>query len=317
MLPLSTLLENITGVYVPLLLGKTSLILSAEDTGLSGSNQFDGLRFYAALDKYRPNSLVLTPALLEALIMVVQHNADIAQSLHFIAVGGARVSPALLAQAQALQLPVYEGYGLSECASVVSLNLPGDSAADTCGKPLIADSVSIANDGEIIIHNQSMLGYIGEPAAGATIASGDLGFIDAAGYLHISGRKKNQIITSFGRNVSPEWLESNAQSIGQIQQIVIFGDGEAFLSAVVVSTSEADARQGVALLNATLPDYARIQHSVFCGQRLEQIDGLTTANGRPKRAAIKQYFGDLLTINQDLLSQPTALSMTSYQHTTE
>ncbi|MEI8633311.1 AMP-binding protein [Vibrio sp. PP-XX7] len=88
MLPLSTLLENITGAYVPLYLGVTSVVLDGASVGLMGSSQFDAVLWMKILLEYRPNTLVLTPALLHALIALTQQNPDVAASLGFVAVGG-------------------------------------------------------------------------------------------------------------------------------------------------------------------------------------------------------------------------------------
>ncbi|OXE29674.1 long-chain fatty acid--CoA ligase, partial [Vibrio parahaemolyticus] len=109
---------NITGVYVPLMLGVTSSILPGEQTGLLGSSQFEPRLFAQALATIKPESLVLTPALLLALIHIAKQQPSLVGSLKFVAVGGARVSSQLINTAHALNIPAFEGYGLSECGSV-------------------------------------------------------------------------------------------------------------------------------------------------------------------------------------------------------
>ena len=68
-------------------------------------------------------------------------------------------------------------------------------------------SISIDDDGEVLVSGANFLGYLGETPPAQTLPTGDLGHLDEAGFLHISGRKKSQFITSFGRNVAPEWVE--------------------------------------------------------------------------------------------------------------
>ncbi|WP_347365685.1 AMP-binding protein [Vibrio vulnificus] len=211
LLPLSTLLENITGIYVPLLLGLPSIILPGHKVGLLGSSQFDPTLFAKALAHYHPATLVLTPALLMALIGVVHAKPELAHSLRFVAVGGAKVAAGLIHQAHSLGIPAFEGYGLSECGSVVCLNLPQNHQVGSCGQPLPHCQVRISDDGELLVKGNSALGYLQQPFEQEWLATGDLASIDEQGYVHLSGRKKNLIITAYGRNVCPEWLESQAQ----------------------------------------------------------------------------------------------------------
>jgi len=287
-LPLSTLLENITGIYVPILLGTTSVVLNGQQVGLTGSSQFDVQQFAAALAEYLPSSLVLTPALLMALIQVVKHVPQLAQNLEFVAVGGARVSPQLLQLAHSLSIPAYEGYGLSENASVASLNTPSAYKAGTSGKPLPHVDVKIASDGEIFVSGCVALGYIDEPFEQGWLGTGDLGHLDKDGYLVIDGRKKNQIITAYGRNISPEWVESEAQAFPELYGMVLLGDGEDTLTAVVESNEPERVALAIKHLNQALPDYARIGKLVTT-QGLRQMVGFYTSNGRPIRARFEQW----------------------------
>lgn len=286
MLPLSTLLENITGIYVPLLLGVTSTVLFGEQVGLSGSSQFSPVCFAHALSQHSPSSLVLTPALLIALIHVVKQAPILAQSLQWVAVGGASVAAELIHSARALGIPAYEGYGLSECASVVSMNTPQYDQPGRCGKPLNHLQIKLADDGELWVRGNSALGYIGEPFVDEWLATGDLATLDAEGFLSIVGRKKNLIITPFGRNIAPEWIESHAQVWMPECRVVVVGDDEAGLTAVI-DRPLPELEQRIRKLNCSLPDYAQIQHLLLVSQPNIWQTWLT-ANGRPKRALIEQ-----------------------------
>lgn len=286
LLPLSTLLENITGLYVPLLSGACSRVPPLAEVGFTGSSQFSYQIFAQAIQQWRPHSLVLVPELLRLLVMLCAINPDLAQSLRFIAVGGGKVATDLVAKSHQLGLPVYEGYGLSECGSVVALNTQGSMLPGSVGKPLSHCQISIAQDGEILISGSTMLGYLGEPAPALAQATGDLGYFDNQGFLHITGRKKNVQITAFGRNFSPEWVEAEAQVFPAISRIVIFGDGLSANVALIQPTPgyENSLADQISQLNSRLPDYAQVHHYLLAQLSVE--NGLLTNNGRPKRQQI-------------------------------
>lgn len=294
LLPLATLLENITGLYVPLLTGACSRIPSLGELGFTGSSSLNPAMLGEALLRWSTHSLVLVPELLRLLLALCTSTPTLAQqlkSLRFIAVGGGKVAPDLIKHARQLGLPVYEGYGLSECGSVVALNSLDADKPGSVGRPLPHCQVTIASDGEIMVSGSAMLGYLGsnEPTP-EQIATGDLGHLDDEGYLHITGRKKNVQITAFGRNFSPEWVEAEAQLCPAIARIVVFGDGQPANVALIqpLPGKEADLPRQIAGLNQRLPDYARLHH--WLPVALDQHPGLLTANGRPRRNEIYQHF---------------------------
>ncbi|BEE05903.1 AMP-dependent synthetase/ligase [Aeromonas veronii] len=294
LLPLATLLENITGLYVPLLTGACSRIPSLGELGFTGSSSLNPATLGEALLRWSTHSLVLVPELLRLLLALCTSTPTLAQqlkSLRFIAVGGGKVAPDLIKHARQLGLPVYEGYGLSECGSVVALNSPDADKLGSVGRPLPHCQVTIASDGEIMVSGSAMLGYLGSnELTPEQIATGDLGHLDDEGYLHITGRKKNVQITAFGRNFSPEWVEAEAQLCPAIARIVVFGDGQPANVALIqpLPGKEADLPRQIAGLNQRLPDYARLHH--WLPVALDQHPGLLTANGRPRRNEIYQHF---------------------------
>ncbi|MFU1505248.1 AMP-dependent synthetase/ligase [Aeromonas veronii] len=294
LLPLATLLENITGLYVPLLTGACSRIPSLGELGFTGSSSLNPATLGEALLRWSTHSLVLVPELLRLLLALCTSTPTLAQqlkSLRFIAVGGGKVAPDLIKHARQLGLPVYEGYGLSECGSVVALNSPDADKPGSVGSPLPHCQITIASDGEIMVSGSAMLGYLGSnELIPEQIATGDLGHLDDEGYLHITGRKKNVQITAFGRNFSPEWVEAEAQLCPAIARIVVFGDGQPANVALIqpLPGKEADLPRQIAGLNQRLPDYARLHH--WLPVALDQHPGLLTANGRPRRNEIYQHF---------------------------
>ena len=298
-LPLTTLLENLAGIYLPLLLGATVHLPPLTELGYSGASGLDPARLIATIRRHRPDSLILVPQLLQALVAAAEGGVSLAHPPRFVAVGGGRVAAPLLARARACGLPVYEGYGLSECASVVTLNLPGAARPGSAGRALPHVRLEIAADGEILVHGPRCLGYLGEAVidAAAPIATGDLGHLDEDGFLYVTGRKKSVFITAFGRNVSPEWVEAELLAEPDIVQAAAFGEARPWNAAVIVSPA-GDARldQAVRRANERLPDYARV-HRWIRAQPFTSANGQLTPNGRLRRAAVwDAYRAPLLTL---------------------
>lgn len=296
-LPYAVLLENIAGLMAPLARGALCIAPPLAEVGLTGSSSFDPARLQAACLAHQPHSLILLPQMLRAWSAWLAASGQRAPgSLKLVAVGGAAVGAPLLAAARAVGLPAYEGYGLSEGASVQTLNLPGADHPGSAGRPLPHARLRIAADGEIEIGGALQLGYLGstEPMP-AWWPSGDLGTIDADGYLHVSGRKKQVIVTAYGRNVSPEWVEcalhgATVRGLPAIAQAVVFGDGEPALSAVLwpaqAQLPDAALQAAVDAANASLPDYAQVRRWLRSPHPFTAESGLATANGRPQRDAI-------------------------------
>ncbi|AMM25784.1 AMP-binding protein [Variovorax sp. PAMC 28711] len=309
-LPFAVLLENIAGVMAPLMRGATCVTLPLAALGLSGSSSFDAARFHAAVVAQQPDSVILLPQMLRVWTgYLLQTGQRAPASLKLVAVGGAAVGVKLLQAARAMGIPACEGYGLSEGASVQTLNLPGADLPGSAGRALPHAQVHIAADGEIEVAGSLFLGYLGQGADAPhrdRWSTGDLGHIDADGFLHISGRKKHVLITGFGRNVSPEWVETALRSEHAIAHAVVFGDGEPALSAVlwpVLPGATDDALQAaVETANATLPDYARIARWTRGQADFSVASGLATANGRPQRAAILALHADALGTTAPSLS---------------
>ena len=297
-LPLSTLLENLAGVYVPLLAGASCHLLPLAEVGLSGSTGLDVKKMLSALIRCRATTTILTPQLLHALVTAVEAGHPAPQQLRFVAVGGAPVAPRLLQRAEALGIQVFEGYGLSECASVVALNTESARRTGSVGKPLTHAQVKFAGDGEILVAGATLLGYTGDdPVQSGECSStrfwptGDIGHLDEQGFLHLTGRKKNIFITSFGRNVSPEWVERELTLHPAIAQAAVFGEARPWNMAVIVSHGSSPeaiyaVNQAIAEANSVLPDYARVKHWLPAQAPFLPQNGQLTANGRLKREAI-------------------------------
>lgn len=293
-LPMPTLLENIGGLYAPLLAGARSILPPLAEVGVGGSSQLDAGRLVRALHEHRATTTILAPQMLSALVNALRAGAPLPTALRFIAVGGATVPAALLQQAAALGLPVFQGYGLSECASVVALNTSVGNRPGSVGRLLPHARLRFAADGEILLGGALFRGYLGHGAAPVDaegfFPSGDLGRLDADGYLWLTGRKKNLYITAFGRNVAPEWVEGELTGHYAIAQAALFGEGRPWNTAVIVPRPGMDAAtavaDAVAAANAGLPDYARVGRWILAEEPFTPANGQLTANGRPRREAI-------------------------------
>jgi long-subunit acyl-CoA synthetase (AMP-forming) len=296
LLPLATLLENIGGVYLPLLAGATCVVPALERVGLRGAAGLDTVRMVEALHRHQATSAIFIPQMLQALVTALEQGAEPLRHPLFLAVGGAPVSPRLLARARALGLPVYEGYGLSECASVVALNVAGRDRPGSVGRVLPHVRLRFAADGEIEVAGSLFQGYLGarETSHDAYWPTGDVGHLDESGFLHLTGRKKNMFITSFGRNVAPEWVERELALSPAIAQVAVFGEGQPWNAAVIWPRSgatRAEVEAGVCSANRELPDYARVSAWIAADEAFAVMNGQLTATGRPRRGEILKVYG--------------------------
>jgi acyl-CoA synthetase (AMP-forming)/AMP-acid ligase II len=311
MLPLAVLLEQVAGAEAAWQADAECVLVPLAEVGVSGSSGFDARRALGAIERWQPQSLILLPQMLLALVEAVESAAAAGRgcaalrSLRLAAVGGGRVSPELIARARRLGIPACEGYGLTECASVVALAAPDDPPGS--GMRMLGHArARIDRSGEILIEGPGFAGYLGQasrngidvPDAAAPVRTGDLGSLDAGGRLRVTGRIKHQLITGFGRNVSPEWPEAELAAQPAIRQVAVFGEGRPWLCAVIVPSAGADPASiaaAVARANDALPDYARIGGWIAAADGCNGFtpaNGLATGNGRLRRDAILARHAD-------------------------
>lgn len=205
LLPSSTLLEQIASIHC-ILQGSACTVFKP-----SISNDIFNLKanFVEEIAKHKANLLCLTPALLDVFVKSYQRSEKLfTYPFKAITVGGSKAPVAVLQRAKDLKLPIVEGYGLSECCSVVSVNHPSRNKIGTVGKILPGIDVKI-KEGEICIKSPSLMnGYKHkEISKDAYYPTGDLGEIDHEGYLTVLGRKDNIIPLKNGRNINPSWIE--------------------------------------------------------------------------------------------------------------
>lgn len=300
-LPMSLLLENVAGLYANLWNGSEITLLELKELGLGGSSSMDPLKFAGAQVTHQPHSIIVVPEQLLALVALAEAGVELPTSYRFIAVGGARVAPDLLRRAHAQGLPAYEGYGLTECGSVVALNTPAAHHPGLAGQLLPDVELSITN-GEAVISTPRMLGYVGEPVHTGPVHTGDSAELvmadcgtDGQHFLRLRGRLDNRIITSFGRNLSPEWLESELQAELPIALACVFGDQLPANVALLVARDNFTADQvnnAITNCNARLPDYAQITQHIILPRADLVAAGAISPLGKLRRGTLREAFAN-------------------------
>ncbi|WP_437730217.1 AMP-binding protein [Sorangium sp. So ce1335] len=277
--PLSLLIEQVTGIYMTLSDGGTLVLLSPPSL-LLGTPGTTAKAILPYLRLARPSAMTLPPAMVEAIDRfchapdaVDMRGEALFQALFgrdepaFLGCGGAPVAPDVLSRLARRGIAVYEGYGLSENSSVATWNVPGSARIGTVGRPLDHVEVQLAADGELLLRSSSLFaGYTSaDPSSCAVDAkgwlhTGDIAEIDSDGFVRITGRKKNLIITASGRNVSPAWVESRYKSLDFVEEAVIFGDRLEKIHGLFIVEERAD------------PDAARAAIDDFGQRHLSEVE---------------------------------------------
>jgi long-chain acyl-CoA synthetase len=165
--------------------------------------------------------------------------------LKFAVSGGAPLSADLGRELGVMGFTILEGYGLTETSGPVAINLPNDPSHGTVGPPLVEVELQFSSDGEILVRSpKNFMGYWNRPEATAEVLrdgwlhTGDLGFLDSEGRLHITDRRKELIKLSSGKSVAPQKIESLARASRILEDFVVLGDGRSYLAALVTLNRE-------------------------------------------------------------------------------
>lgn len=195
------------------------------------------LRVAKNMKLFQPDMILMVPLMIETLAKKLEEAAGLpaaivkkevfGENLHTICSGGAYLNPALIDLFESYGITILQGYGMTECAPVISTNLSWDLRKDTVGK-LQPNCEAKVVDEEIWVRGSSVMqGYYKMPQETAEtlvdgwLRTGDLGYVDEDNYIHLTGRLKNLIITKNGENVSPEELENKIGSARIVQEILV------------------------------------------------------------------------------------------------
>jgi len=164
-------------------------------------------------------------------------------------VGGAPLNPVITKAFRQLGIVLLQGYGITECAPLVSVNREGFHKDDSVGPVLPVCRVKIS-EGEILVKGDNvMLGYYKNEQAtkesmeGGWFKTGDLGYIDMDGFLYVTGRKKNLIILDSGENISPEELEGYIINLPLVKEVVVYGDDNKITAEIYPDNEYAESKQ--------------------------------------------------------------------------
>ena len=222
-----------------------------------------------------------------------------------VIVGGAALRSEVANAFKEFGINMYQGYGMTECAPLISANYPSKNRIGSVGKPVSYMEVKIDN-GEILVKGPGVMkGYYKNPEATAEsftsdgfLRTGDLGHFDKDGYLYITGRSKNLIILDNGKNVYPEELESDIAVIDGIKDVLVY-ENKGKICAAILPTNPKDKelckniKLQIKEINASLPSYKRIVSIAFIAKEF------------PKTTTLKIKRKEAITMVKELVVKKT------------
>ncbi len=253
--------------------------------------------------------------------------AKLGGRIRFAISGGAPLSREVAEFFAMIGLPIYQGYGLTETSPVIAVCSPGGDRVGSVGRAIPGVEVRIAEDGEILTRGPHLMhGYFNREAETAEIMdedgwlhTGDVGFVDADGFLFITDRKKDIIVTSGGKNVAPQPIEGRLQATPYIAQAVVIGDRYPYLTALIVPNFENLAAyyqekgervtpqeivereetrrlldETIRGLNRELAQHEKIRKFTMLGREFSLAEGEITPTLKVRRRVIAERFRDLI-----------------------
>ncbi len=219
--------------------------------------------------------------------------------------GGAPLAKEIIEFFHTLDILVLEGYGLTECTTAATVNRPTRFRFGTVGTVLPGVELRIADDGEILIKTDTIFqGYYKDPQATAEVLpgdgwlrSGDLGAVDADGFLTVTDRKKDILVTAGGKNVAPQNLENALKTHSIISQALIVGDRRPYVAALITLSEDASkegarerVQQIVDEVNHDLSRFEQIKRFVILPRDFTTEDGEVTPTLKLKRRVCEEHF---------------------------
>lgn len=213
-------------------------------------------------------------------------------------VGSAPVSEALLLHFRELGIEIYNAYGQTE-APLITINRLGDNVIPTIGTPLPDTTVTQEPDGELIVTGpQVTLGYYGlktDSIQNGVLRTGDLGTIHENGHITLFGRKKDMIITAYGKNISIPKIEEQMKNIPGVSEAVLIGENRPYCTALLWLEGEVpDLKEQIDQMNAGLSHPEQIRRYTVVERPLSIQAGELTPNLKVKRANVQEHLADVI-----------------------
>jgi long-chain acyl-CoA synthetase len=205
------------------------------------------VRYSEALDRGRPSPVLAAQHALFDRLVYAKIRSTLGGRVRYAVSGGAPLGARLGHFFRGIGITIIEGYGLTETAPVICANRPDHIKIGTVGQPIPGVTVRIADDGEVVTKGDNVFrGYWRNEAATADVLdadgwfhTGDVGELDGDGFLRITGRKKEIIVTANGKNVSPAVLEDGLRASPLVSQCMVVGDQKPFVAALITLDAEA------------------------------------------------------------------------------
>ncbi len=215
-------------------------------------------------------------------------------------VGSAPVSEELLRNLRELGIEVHNAYGQTE-APLITINRQGDNVIPSIGTALPDTTVTLEEDGELIVEGpQVCLGYYGletDTIQNGVLRSGDLGSIDENGHVYLIGRKKEMIVTSYGKNINISKIEERLKNISGISEAVLIGERRPYCTALLWAEENADMScldERIQEMNRKLSHPETIRKWVLIDKPLTIRDGELTPNLKVRRNVVQEHFQDII-----------------------
>lgn len=208
-------------------------------------------------------------------------------------VGSAPMSEELMQRFRELGMEIYNAYGQTE-APLITINRKGDNVIGTIGTALPDTTVTVEKDGELIIEGpQVCLGYYGLPTdtiKDGVLRSGDLGSIADDGHVTLRGRKKDMIVTAYGKNISIPKIEERLKNISGVSEAVLIGENRPYCTALLWMEEENDVAGMIEEMNRKLSHPEQVRKYKVIPTPLSIAKGELTPNLKVKRTVVEEHF---------------------------